>query len=94
MAVTQARCILAWFQGLTKGDTMQSTDPHHARRWKILGVIALAQLMVVLDVTIINIALPSAQADLGFDDDSRQGSTRRMPSRSAHCCFSAERSAT
>ena len=51
---------------------MQSNDPHHARRWKILGVIALAQLMVVLDVTIINIALPSAQADLGFDDDSRQ----------------------
>jgi EmrB/QacA subfamily drug resistance transporter len=35
-------------------------------------VIALAQLMVVLDVTIINIALPSAQADLGFSDDSRQ----------------------
>ena len=49
-----------------------NTDPHHARRWQILGVIALAQLMVVLDVTIINIALPSSQADLGFDDDSRQ----------------------
>jgi EmrB/QacA subfamily drug resistance transporter len=47
-------------------------DPHHARRWLILGVIALAQLMVVLDVTIINIALPSSQADLGFSDDSRQ----------------------
>lgn len=47
-------------------------DPHHARRWLILGVIALAQLMVVLDVTIVNIALPSAQADLGFSDESRQ----------------------
>lgn len=47
-------------------------DPHHERRWLILGVIALAQLMVVLDVTIINIALPSAQADLGFSDESRQ----------------------
>ena len=47
-------------------------DPHHSRRWLILGVIALAQLMVVLDVTIVNIALPSAQADLGFSDDSRQ----------------------
>jgi EmrB/QacA subfamily drug resistance transporter len=35
-------------------------------------LIALAQLMVVLDVTIVNIALPSAQADLGFDPDSRQ----------------------
>jgi EmrB/QacA subfamily drug resistance transporter len=49
-----------------------TTNPHHARRWLILGVIALAQLMVVLDVTIVNIALPSAQADLGFSDDSRQ----------------------
>ena len=51
---------------------MQSTDPHHEHRWKILGVIALAQFMVVLDVTIINIALPSSQADLGFSDESRQ----------------------
>jgi EmrB/QacA subfamily drug resistance transporter len=49
-----------------------TTNPHHARRWLILGVIALAQLMVVLDVTIVNIALPSAQADLGFSDDARQ----------------------
>ena len=49
-----------------------SKSPHHDRRWLILGVIALAQLMVVLDVTIINIALPSAQVDLGFSDESRQ----------------------
>ena len=49
-----------------------TADPHHSRRWLILAVIALAQLMVVLDVTIVNIALPSAQADLGFSDDSRQ----------------------
>ncbi|MBE2316791.1 MFS transporter [Solirubrobacter sp. CPCC 204708] len=48
------------------------TDPHHSRRWLILGVIAIAQLMVVLDATIVNIALPSAQQDLGFSNDSRQ----------------------
>src|SRR5919108_947508 len=48
------------------------SERHHERRWRILGVIAVAQLMVVLDVTIVNIALPSAQADLGFDPDSRQ----------------------
>src|SRR4051794_1024417 len=42
------------------------------RRWFILALIGLAQLMVVLDVTIVNIALPSAQKDLGFSDDSRQ----------------------
>ncbi len=42
------------------------------RRWLVLGVIAIAQLMVVLDATVVNIALPSAQRDLGFSDDSRQ----------------------
>lgn len=42
------------------------------RRWLILGVIAVAQLMIVLDLTIVNIALPSAQEDLGFSDDARQ----------------------
>ena len=48
------------------------TDPHYDRRWLILGVIGIAQLLVVLDVTIVNIALPSAQQDLGFSDDQRQ----------------------
>jgi EmrB/QacA subfamily drug resistance transporter len=45
---------------------------HHDRRWLILGIIGIAQLMVVLDVTIVNIALPSAQHDLGFSDEARQ----------------------
>jgi EmrB/QacA subfamily drug resistance transporter len=49
-----------------------SAGPHHDRRWLILAVIGIAQLMVVLDVTIVNIALPSAQRDLGFSDDQRQ----------------------
>jgi EmrB/QacA subfamily drug resistance transporter len=44
----------------------------HDNRWLILGIIALAQLMVVLDATIVNIALPSAQKDLGFANDARQ----------------------
>jgi EmrB/QacA subfamily drug resistance transporter len=47
-------------------------NPDSRRRWLILALIGLAQLMVVLDVTIVNIALPSAQKDLGFSDDSRQ----------------------
>jgi EmrB/QacA subfamily drug resistance transporter len=47
-------------------------NPHHAKRWLILGVIAIAQLMVVLDATIVNIALPSAQQSLGFGNDARQ----------------------
>ena len=42
------------------------------RRWLILGVIGLAQLMVVLDVTVMNIALPSAQRALHFSTVDRQ----------------------
>ena len=44
----------------------------HENRWLILLVIAVAQLMVVLDATIVNIALPSTQQDLGFANDQRQ----------------------
>src|SRR3954453_10085335 len=47
-------------------------NPHHAKRWLILGVIAIAQLMVVLDATVVNIALPSAQEALDFSNDGRQ----------------------
>ena len=50
----------------------ENDNPHHAKRWLILAVLGLAQLMVVLDATIVNIGLPSAQADLGFSDESRQ----------------------
>lgn len=42
------------------------------RRWWILAVLALAQLMVVLDATVVNIALPSAQHALGFSTGDRQ----------------------
>ncbi|MFF5148003.1 MFS transporter [Streptomyces sp. NPDC013157] len=41
-------------------------------RWWALAVISLAQLMVVLDATIVNIALPSAQKALEFDNNGRQ----------------------
>src|SRR4051794_9426184 len=50
----------------------ETKNPHYDRRWLILAIIGIAQLMVVLDATIVNIALPSAQRDLGFTDDSRQ----------------------
>ncbi|MGW5095993.1 MFS transporter [Streptomyces nodosus] len=51
------------------GAAADEADP---RRWWILVIIALAQLMVVLDATIVNIALPSAQRDLGISDADRQ----------------------
>ncbi|SUB54931.1 Antiseptic resistance protein [Nocardia brasiliensis] len=41
-------------------------------RWFALGVIALAQLMVVLDATIVTISLPFAQQDLGISDGNKQ----------------------
>ncbi|MFE0043152.1 MFS transporter [Streptomyces albireticuli] len=51
---------------------MPETTTPDPRRWKALIFIALAQLMVVLDATIVNIALPSAQSDLGISDGNRQ----------------------
>jgi EmrB/QacA subfamily drug resistance transporter len=42
------------------------------RRWLVLVVVAVAQLMVVLDSSIVNIALPSAQQALGFANSDRQ----------------------
>ncbi len=44
-------------------------DPN---RWRALGVIAIAQLMVVLDASIVNIAIPSAQRDLHISAANRQ----------------------
>jgi EmrB/QacA subfamily drug resistance transporter len=49
-----------------------SASSSYERRWLILALIATAQLMIVLDLTIVNIALPSAQRDLGFSTDERQ----------------------
>ena len=55
----------------SKGQTKAAGPPgrHPAR---VLLIIGLAQLMVVLDTTIVNIALPSAQSALGFGTESRQ----------------------
>jgi EmrB/QacA subfamily drug resistance transporter len=48
------------------------SSPLDPRRWKALAFIGIAQLMVVLDATIVDIALPQAQADLAFSDADRQ----------------------
>jgi EmrB/QacA subfamily drug resistance transporter len=54
-----------------RNGTMAARPPV-ARRWTALLFIALAQLMVVLDATIVNIALPSAQRALHISDGDRQ----------------------
>ncbi|CAA9496935.1 MAG: Uncharacterized MFS-type transporter [uncultured Solirubrobacteraceae bacterium] len=42
----------------------------HPRRWSALAVIALAQFIVIMDTSIIGVALPEIQTDLGFTPDS------------------------
>jgi EmrB/QacA subfamily drug resistance transporter len=48
----------------------RSTDTQ--RRWSALALIVTAQFMVILDVAIVNVALPSIKSDLGFSQDSLQ----------------------
>ncbi|MEW2490244.1 MFS transporter [Streptomyces sp. NPDC048411] len=54
---------------MSKPADIRLPDPS---RWKALAFIALAQLMVVLDATIVNIALPHAQTALGITDANKQ----------------------
>lgn len=41
-------------------------DPHHERRWLILLLVLIAQVMILIDATLINVALASAQKTLNF----------------------------
>ena len=52
--------------------TQAQSPPANDHRWLILVIVAIAQLMVILDSTIVNIALPSAQHSLGFPNSERQ----------------------
>jgi len=57
---------------ITSSATQDRVGAPGDRRWLVLVVVAIAQLMVVLDSTIVNIALPSAQRALGFANGDRQ----------------------
>jgi EmrB/QacA subfamily drug resistance transporter len=54
------------------GSGAAGTAAWDSRRWLILAVICVAYLMVVLDATVMTLALPSAQNDLGFTNVDRQ----------------------
>jgi len=58
--------------GVAGQDGSVGADETYSRRWLILGVVCLGQLMVVLDATVVNIALPTAQHDLAFSNADRQ----------------------
>ncbi|MDQ1625663.1 MAG: hypothetical protein QOJ49_1161, partial [Actinomycetota bacterium] len=53
-------------------DRTEVTEAPDPKRWLALAVLAAAQLMIVLDASIVNIALPSAQRDLGISNADRQ----------------------
>ncbi len=58
--------------GAPRMTTENEVERAHRRRWWILAVLAVSQLMVILDGTIVNIALPTAQHALGFSNADRQ----------------------
>ena len=51
----------------TATTTAPSPYPH---RWRLLGLLGAAQLMLILDVTVVAVALPEMGADLGLGRDS------------------------
>ncbi|MET0448242.1 MAG: MFS transporter [Aeromicrobium sp.] len=56
---------------MTQPLTISSMPELDPRRWWLLAVTALAQLVILLDITIVTVALPSAQAALGISDANR-----------------------
>jgi len=47
-----------------------SIAKHYGNRWLAMGILCMGALMIVLDMTVVNVALPSIRADLKFDDVS------------------------
>src|SRR5262249_16395624 len=45
---------------------------HHAPDWAVLALVCLAQFMVILDISVVNVALPSIRRDLGFSETGRE----------------------
>src|ERR1700683_2162662 len=57
---------------MTASPAEDQSPPANDHRWLILFIVAIAQMMVTLDSTIVNIALPSAQHSLGCPNSERQ----------------------
>ena len=53
----------------SRGDVLNTPDP---RRWWALTLLCGAFFMVILDATIVLVALPSIQADIGFSEQGLQ----------------------
>ncbi|HZP67619.1 MAG TPA: DHA2 family efflux MFS transporter permease subunit [Rudaea sp.] len=50
--------------------TLPAPTPHDRRRWYALGVLCMGVLMIVLDVTIVNVALPTIRENLHFTEST------------------------
>jgi MFS family permease len=57
---------------VSKKPAQVGTDGLDPTRWRTLFVVAISQLMIVLDSSIMNIAIPSAKIDLGISDANQQ----------------------
>jgi MFS family permease len=82
---------------MTTDQAVTSTDADrgaHPRRWAILAVIAVCQLMLTMDSSIVSIALPRAQHDLGISDNDRQWVVTANALAFADCCCSVAGSLT
>ena len=55
---------------LTNGNIAQSSSNSDRSRWIALVILCVGMLMIVLDATIVNVALPDIQSDLGFSQSS------------------------
>ena len=87
MAQKADRVAQAQAPGATRAEWRDGADEVSNRRWLILGVVCLGQLMVVLDATVVNIALPSAQHDLAFNNagmDGEQVPLHEVPASRPH----------
>src|ERR1700734_3102400 len=58
------------YDDMTAQDTQSSTHPDERSRWLALYVLCVGVLMIVLDVTVVNVALPSIQEELHFTNSS------------------------
>ncbi len=67
--MAQSRRYAGWSQGRHAGPGKERTIPDR-NRWIALYVLCVGMLMIVLDVTVVNVALPSIQDDLGFSSSS------------------------
>src|SRR5687767_15852716 len=57
-------------EDVTPAETPTTPAEPDSRRWLALVVLCVGMLMIVLDVTVVNVALPSIQEDLGFSQSS------------------------